>query len=35
MIITVLESHLSGLNGAIVPDLESQQFYAAKGSLHE
>ena len=35
LIITALESHLSGLDGAMVPDFESQQLYAAKGSLHE
>ena len=35
VIITVLQSHLSGQDGATVPDCESQQPYAAKGSLHE
>ena len=35
VIITTLKSHLSGMNGATVPDFESQQLYAAKGSLHE
>ena len=30
LIILALESHLSGLDGAMVPGFESQQFYAAK-----
>ena len=35
LIILALESHLSDLDGAMVPGFESQRFYAAKGSLHE
>lgn len=33
MSIAALESHLSGLNGAMVSDFESQQIYDAIGSL--
>ena len=33
--ITVRRSRQSGVKGATVPDIQSQQLYAAKGSLHE
>ncbi len=35
VIIMVWQSHLSGGDGAMLPVIQSQQFYAAKGSLHE
>ena len=35
MNITVRQGHLSGGDGATIPAVQSQQFYAAKGSLHE